>query len=98
MKINYEQIIEKANARKLALERMSALLDQAEETDLKLAGVIAWVDEIRAVYGVLDDEGRKMLPLHIQTSLAWMSSISEKLSNARSNGNHGVWFLTQKEI
>ena len=98
MKIAYEKIIEKANARKLALENIALLLEQAAEHDSDLAHIISWVEDVKTIYSQLDAEGIKLLPTHIQTALAFIHSTHSNLKEARvAAGSRGVWFLAQPD-
>lgn len=62
MNINYDEIITKANERKVVLQNIVATLRDAEEIYDKMHGVIGWLTYLNDMYKRLDDEGRCLLP------------------------------------
>jgi hypothetical protein len=67
MNIDYAAIIEKANARKEALQELSELLKDAPKHLDALREAKAWLDEVKAVK--LDSEGMLLLPSNVRQSL-----------------------------
>ena len=93
MKIEFEKIIERANARKEALEKLQGLIADAEDRYADLMAVKKWVAEVRQVYLALDDEGRKLLPDKVRPALAGIDRTHCFLSNAAIEGTQGLFHL-----
>ena len=62
MNINYDEIITKANERKVVLQNIAAVLRDAEEVYDKMSCVIGWLTHLKDMYKRLDHEGRCLLP------------------------------------
>ena len=101
MNIDYAKIIELANKRRSVLQNLEALLSEAGAQAQKVVEARAWVDEIAVVFRELDAEGEKLLPVGIQTALAYINTTGTRLSDAldsnptRNSGihNHGMVYL-----
>ena len=93
MKIEFEKIIERANARKEALEKLQGLIAEAEDRYADLMAVKSWVAKVQQVYLALDDEGRKLLPDKVRPALAGIDRAYCFLSNAAVEGTQGLFHL-----
>ena len=93
MKIEFEKIIERANARKEALEKLQGLIAEAEDRYADLIAVKSWVAGVQQVYLALDDEGRKLLPNKVRSALAGIDRTHGFLSRAAVEGTQGLFHL-----
>lgn len=93
MKIEFEKIIERANARKEALEKLQWLIADAKDRYADLMAVKDWVAEVRRAYSAIDDEGRKLLPNKVRPALAGLDRTHCFLSSAAIEGIQGLFHL-----
>ena len=93
MKINYEQIIEKANERKLALEELTVALKEARARQAELASLAKWVSNLKGIYRRLDQEGRTMLPKEINNALLNMGGTYDLLVKVNESPYAGISHL-----
>lgn len=93
MKIDYSKIIELGDKRRVALQNIAALLDEAKAMDSKLAEVQTWVDKVAVGYEALDTEGRLLLPQPVQIALTSLRYVRQHVSNARLDSSSGISML-----
>lgn len=93
MNINYDEIITKANERKVLLQNIAATLRDAEEMYNKVSDVVAWLSYLRDMYKRLDAEGRALLPKRERLAMDFLhitiDSASFVLSNNQSETGLG---------
>ena len=96
MNIEFDKIIEKANARKDKLIEITDLLADADYQVKNLVEAIAWVDSLRKAFVSLDQEGRDLLPRPINNTLSAIDYIRTRLYEAHRHPNgFGLVFLTE---
>ena len=69
MKIDFEDIITKANTRKELLQEMTGLLDEFPAYYDQFLRFFAYLNNVAVTFRDLDDEGKNMLPKDIKSSL-----------------------------
>ena len=85
MNINYDEIITKANERKVVLQNIAATLKEAEEVYDKMAGIIGWLVYLNDMYKRLDTEGRELMPKRERNAMMWLDKTIESACYALSN-------------
>ena len=93
MKIEFEKIVERANARRETLEKLQGLIAEAEDRYADLMAVKSWVAKMQQVYLALDDEGRKLLPDKVRHALAEIDRTYCFLSKAAIECTQGLFHL-----
>jgi len=90
MDIDYTAIITKANARKDRLLNLAAQLEQTPEMVKMLQEVRAWAIQVTDMYGMLDREGRDLLPKKVLVALEYGSNTVVHLEYAIVDGSAGI--------
>lgn len=90
MKINYDEIITKANERKEKLQKLTELLREQPAQVNALLAILGWATEVHRVHASLDTEGRSLLPKDLQRALLYTSSVVGSLSSAHDIGRADV--------
>lgn len=69
MKINYDEIITKANERKEQLQALTTKLQDIEAQAVKLGEALQYFSELKSARDALDAEGQKLLPPSLSSRL-----------------------------
>lgn len=73
MNINYDEIITKANDRKLLLQSLTTQLEKTPDVLRQLTEARLWADQVHRTFASLDQEGRELLPMKIRKALLYAS-------------------------
>lgn len=82
MKIDYAEIIEKANVRKEQLQTLEVLLEEASSRVAEIQNIVQWVTYIGQAHSTLDQEGRNMLPEGVRSTLTKIGDIGACLNRS----------------
>ena len=82
MNIDYAKIIELADKRREVLMALSEKLSKAAAFHGMLEGILEWIGEVHALYGKLDDEGRKLLPPSVLQAMQYLNITYSRLADA----------------
>lgn len=99
MNINYDEIITKANERKLVLQNIVATLRDAEEVYDKMSGIVGWLIYLNDMYKRLDAEGRALLPKRERLAMDSLHNTIDSASFVLSNNQSktGLGYLCPED-
>lgn len=99
MNINYDEIITKANERKVLLQNIAAMLRDAEKIYDKMSGIVEWLVYLNDMYKWLDAEGRALLPKRERYAMDFLHSTIDSANVVLSNnqGKNGLAYLCPED-
>lgn len=99
MNINYDEIITKANERKLVLQNIVATLRDAKEVYDKMSGIVGWLIYLNDMYKRLDAEGRALLPKRECLAMDFLHSTIDFANAVLSNNQSktGLGYLCPED-
>lgn len=93
MKINYDEIITKANTRKEILQKISAEVEQLEEISSQLWLIKGRFEELAALWDRLDEEGRVMVGHPGRRCMASFTAFAYAINNILTAQDGGIDIL-----
>jgi len=97
MKINYDEIITKANKRKDTLQALVVLIEEAPAMMAHLTCMMQWANDLYPLYRELDGEGKAMLPSAYRETLNDLDKIRDRMSQLNRFGSSGISRLVSGE-
>lgn len=99
MNINYDEIITKANERKVVLQNIVATLRDAEEIYDKMSGIVGWLTYLNDMYKRLDHEGQCLLPEREREALGRLNYTIVRASEVLSEQTYksGLGYLCPED-